>query len=99
MNEITNFEIGNIIYATNISDNNDLIDYESFISLGNDEFIETWYFGMIIDKDYIIDAYLKPRKIFKTKNTKINKIGEIDKEIIDLFKKINEEYLNENNRL
>ena len=99
LDSITNFEKGYIIYTTNVVDKKEIIDYESFISVGNDKYIETWYFAMIINENYIIDAYLKPRKIYKNKDTKINKIGKIDNEIIDLFEKMNKEYLNENNRL
>ena len=96
MEKLAEFEKGSIIYVTNILDNKELIDYESFISVGDNKYIETWYFGMIINKNYIIDAHLKPRKIYKTKDTKITKMGEIDSNIIDIFDKMNNDYLNRN---
>ena len=98
-NKITNFKKGDIIYATNITSNDELIDYESFICAGNNKFIESWYLGMIVNKNYIIDADLTERNIYKTEKTNIQKIGEISSEIINLFTKMNEERHNEINRL
>ena len=95
MTEINKFKKGDIIYATNINDKKDLIEYESFVCTGYNNYIELWYFGMIVNKNYIIDANLIPRKIYKSDNSIIKKIGSMDPKIVNLFNKMNKEYNNE----
>lgn len=95
MTKINKFKKGDIIYATNINDKKDLIEYESFVCTGYNNYIELWYLGMIVNKNYIIDANLNPRKIYKSDNSIIKKIGSMDPKIVNLFNKMNKEYNDE----